>query len=324
MANDPLMKIEVRVLAAKIKNPKPAFVDLIGQLRNVRNIDAARYRQLKTQLPYVVAGVFNPPFRKIENFAHTRYFILDIDHLSDKEIDINGLFGRLAKNPTVLLMFRSPSNDGLKLFFSLSEKCYDAGKFTLFYKLFARKFATDHQLEQVVDNRTSDVSRACFASYDPDAYFNPDAENINMGAYVDFGNQLQIMEAQTLLKQEAKEKGGKPEKEIKTIPTDIWRDIREKLNPKVKEKREKQVFVPEKLETIIDDVKTKINSVGIEVKEVENIHYGKKFRVEARHHWAEVNVFFGRKGFSVVGTPKNGSDTELMEITKKLICEVLF
>lgn len=321
--NDPLIKIELRVLAAKIKRPKPDFVNLIQQLRNVKNLDAAKYRQMKTQLPYVVAAVFNPPFRKIQNFAHTAYFILDIDHLSDKEIDIDLLFDKLAKNPFVVLMFRSPSNDGLKLFFRFGQKCFDAGMFTLFYKIFAHKFAADYQLAQVVDKSTSDVSRACFASYDPNAYYNPDAQNIKMDTYVDFDNQVQIMETEKMLKQEAKEADNKPDKETKVLPNDIWRDIREKLNPKIKEKREKQIFVPEKLETIIDDVKSKINFAGIEVKDIQNIHYGKKICVEAKHHWAEVNIFYGRKGFSVVGTPKSGSNSELMDITRQLICELL-
>ena len=193
----------------------------------------------------------------------------------------------------------------------------------MFYKLFARKFATDNNLMQVVDNRTSDVSRACFVSHDPGAFYNPGAQTVEMGSIVDFGNEVQIMEAKKMLKHEDKEADIKPAKETKVLDNDIWREIREKLNPKIKAKREKQIFVPEKLETIIEDVKNKINSAGIVVVNIENIHYGKKFRVEAKHHWAEVNVFYGRKGFSIVGTPKSGSNPELMDITQQLIGELL-
>lgn len=321
-SNDPLRKIELKMLAARIRQPKPDFVQLILQLRTVRAIDAAKYRQLKTRLPYVVAAVFNPPYRKITHFAYTRYFILDIDHLSDKEMDIDLLFEKLKANPSIVLMFRSPSADGLKLFFKLDKPCYDAVKYSLFYKVFARKFAADFDLSQVVDNRTSDVSRACFVSYDPETWFNPDAEEIAMNRYVNFEDQVQILELQKELKEKEREEPTfKPEKT--DIPDEVWRKIRETLNPKIREKEEKKHIVPEPLNEILDDIKSRLEKENMMVENITNINYGKKIRVKYQQYWAEVNVFYGKKGFSVVGTPKNGSNESLMETVRLILLDLL-
>ena len=36
----------------------------------------------------------------------------------------------------------------------------------------------------MIDYRTSDVTRACFFSYDAEAYFNPEATTVHLQAYV--------------------------------------------------------------------------------------------------------------------------------------------
>ena len=72
---DILNKISVKTVYQKIVNPKPQLLSLIEQLRTVATIDAKMYRALKVQLPYFIAAIFNPPYRKIENFAFAEYFI---------------------------------------------------------------------------------------------------------------------------------------------------------------------------------------------------------------------------------------------------------
>ncbi len=322
-AYDTLQKVELGKLASRIRQPKPEFISFINQLRNVCSIEPSKYRQLKTRLPYVVAAIFNPPFRKIENFAYTRYFILDIDHLTDKGIDINTLFNKLKANPAIVLMFRSPSADGVKIFFKLEEKCFDAAKYSLFYKVFAKKFAADYGLAQVIDKRTSDVSRACFVSYDPDAWYNQEAQPISVARYVDFENQLQMMDLQKMLKEENSKIENKTHHEKTEIPQDVWQDIREKLNPRLREKREKNLIVPKELDAVLNNINQTLQNINVEIESVTNINYGKKIRVKTQGSWAEVNVFYGKKGFSVVGTPKNGSNKALMETVRLVLLDLL-
>ena len=161
---DVLKKIPVDHLYHSLRNPKPEISAKIRQLRIVRRLDAKQYTALKRMLPYVVCGMFNPLYRRTENFAYIEYFIVDIDHLSDKGMNISEVRKRIEQDERTVLCFLSPGEDGLKVLFRLKERCYDAGVYFLFYKAFVRQFSLDCQLEQVVDARTCDVCRACFIS----------------------------------------------------------------------------------------------------------------------------------------------------------------
>ena len=325
-AGDRLNKVKLEQISSRIRKPKSEMRSFIDQLRTVASVDAKQYRNLKVQLPYFVAAIFNPPFRKIENFAYAEYFILDIDHLSDKEISIEDLMIRFSKDNRIVLAFRSPSNDGIKVFFKFSERVYDSGKYALFYKAFAQKFAMEYSLQQYIDKRTSDVSRACFYSYDEGAIYNSAPDTISMRSIIDFDNELEILEVQREIKTYAKEQQ-KPDdlQDMKQVlPKNLLEGIREKLNPRIKEKREKKIFVPEQLEHVIEEIKTTMTEHDIETKEIRNINYGKQFKFGVKYLWTEVNLFYGKRGYSIVITNKSGSNDELGEIVNNIISEMLY
>ena len=316
-----LEKVPVEKIYKAILNPKEKIKQQINTLRHILTIDEHKYRKLKTQLPYICSSIFNPPIRKNINFAYTQYFILDIDHLQEKEINIDSLKEKLKKDNRIVMIFNSPSNDGLKLLFRLQKKCYDAGKYALFYKLFAEQFSRQYNIVQVVDTRTSDVSRACFVSYDPKAYYNPNAEPVVVRKYIDFDNDLEVETTRLHFeKLSRKNKKTEPQKIENVIPDDIFAEIKQKLSNKPKlKKTEKIIFVPEELETILDDVKNELEEYKIEIEQITNIHYGKKIRLKHQTVWAEVNIFYGKKGFSVVKTPKRGSNLELADLAVEII-----
>lgn len=83
-ATEPLIKVQERYVYDAIRSPKPELATLLRQLRTVRRINAAEYRTQKVRLPYIVCAMFNPPYRRTENFAYTESFIIDIDHIADK------------------------------------------------------------------------------------------------------------------------------------------------------------------------------------------------------------------------------------------------
>ena len=218
VAGDELQKIQVEYLFHVIRNPNIEIQNKIKQLRIVRNIDSKQYSFLKRQLPYFVCGQFNPNIRRTDNFAYTSYFVIDIDHLSDKGIGIKELRTKLESDDRVFLSFISPSEDGLKVMFKLEERCYDAGLYSLFYKYFISDFSKRYDLEQVADSRTCDVTRACFISYDPDVYFNPNATSVNINAYVDLNNPSELFDAKRKFESEEEElvknnSGNKEQKE---------------------------------------------------------------------------------------------------------------
>ncbi|MBW6537764.1 MAG: hypothetical protein K0B11_22335 [Mariniphaga sp.] len=322
--NDPLTKVSPEYLYHAVKNPKPAVASAIRQLRLVKNIDTKRYQVLKRDLPYVVTGIFHPAVRRTENFAWASHFMLDIDHLSVKEITPGQLKTKLAADARILLMFASPGEDGLKILFRLNEKMYDAARYSLFYRAFVDKFSAQYQLHQVADTRTSDVTRACFVSCDPEAFYNPDAETVIAENFIDFNNYLEIKQLKTELKEkevEAKEKfppETKPELEEEALEK-----IKKTLNPNFKPKREKQIFIPEEIEQVTNTLVEQMLEKGVTTTEVCAIHYGKKFKLALGRKQAEINLFYGKKGYSVVISPRNGTDSELNKICAQLMAEWL-
>jgi hypothetical protein len=327
--NDPLKKISIDDLHRKIKEADNELRSKIQQLRIVQSIEPKRYQALKKMLPYVTCGIFNPPYRRSENFASIRLFILDIDHLSRHEMDLPSLRERLKNDNRIHLMFVSPGNDGLKLVFYLEEKCYDAAKYSIFYKLFVTRFAAEHNLANVVDKVTSDVTRACFLSFDEDVWYNPFADAVNMSVYIDFDSYTSVNQAGEEVKQALEEKSQSLEDatektDRQELPPDVLQQIKEKLNPNIKTKIEKIIFVPEELIAVVNTVEEKMNGFGIKTKSVESIHYGKKFVFELDNRWAQLNLFFGKKGFKIVKTPANGSNDDLAEVTYKILCEMFY
>ncbi len=326
-ADDPLVKVQVDYLYHSVRFPKPEVAMAIRQLRLVKTLDAKRYSVLKRNLPYVVCGIFNPPVRRTENFAWISHFILDFDHLAEKGITNESLKTKLSADPHVVLLFVSPGNDGVKALFQLGDKCYDHGKYSLFYKVFARQFSQQYQLDQVIDPRTSDVTRACFISFDQDAYYNPQAETVQMGNYIDYENLDQVRDLRLMLREEDKQHQlvSLEDKTIdkQAIDDDALNKIKAKLNPRFKTKAEKHVFVPEEIDKVISLILDRMTELGITTLETISIQYGKKFRFQLGLKQAETNIFYGKKGYSVVQSPRTGTNNQLNELTAQIISEIL-
>ena len=318
---DSLRKVTVKYLHDSLRNPRPVISSAIRQLRVAREIDGKQYGLLKRRLPYIVCGMFNPPYRRTENFAYTEYFIMDIDHLSDKGLSVSELRRRIEKDERVVLSFLSPGEDGLKVFFKLKERCYDSGLYSVFYKAFLLQFSQQYELQQVIDARTSDVTRACFISVDPDAYYNPDALAVNMSAFVDLDNPYALFEQKREQEKivKAYEASSVPRERGLSDPDKEAMDrIKQLLNPKAKKERQ-PVFVPQELEEMMAALKPYVEQAGVTIAEVINIQYGKKIRFKMGMKQAEVNLFYVKRGFSVVQSPRTGTNADLNQLMANLI-----
>jgi hypothetical protein len=84
----------------------------------------------------------------------------------------------------------------------------------------------------------------------------------------------------------------------------LFAEIKQKLNPKRKSRKEKHTFVPNKLNIILGDIKTLFETRSLILAEVQDIHYVKKLTLEHKQLRTKLNLFFGKKGFIVVKTPK--------------------
>lgn len=319
---DKLSKVSLDYLYNSIKHPKQQIDSAIRQLRIIRDIDKKRYGQLKKELPYLVCGAFNPPFRRTENFAFIEFFIIDIDHINEKGFSIEKIRSTIEKDSRTVMSFLSPGEDGLKVIFQLKERCYDHGLYSLFYKTFVKKLSETYQLNQVIDAQTSDVCRACFVSSDPNIYFNPNADKVDLNAFVDINNPSSLFDMKKQMDKALKEDvpdRTEDDKKEKDPDLEAIKKIKEILNLQTRRTEKPPAYVPEQLNEIMDDIRKNIEETGIQVTEVININYGKKIRMKLGLKQAEINVFYGKRGYSVVKSPRCGTSSELNDIVSDLI-----
>lgn len=324
---DELRKLQEEHLYNSLRHPKPTIAATIQQLRIIYSMDAKGYAQLKRKLPYFVCGQFNPAFRRKENFAYTETFILDFDHLASKHISLKTAREEIICDEQVMMCFASPSEDGLKVMFRFKERCYDAGLYTIFYKAFAATFAMRHNLTQVSDGKTSDVARACFISVDPEAYYNPSATPVDIHAYIDEADPDSIFRMKNEQAQHdkvARRTDTDQPPHPKDPDKEVLARIRQQLTPTARPLPEaRPAYVPERLNEIIADLKQFIEETGLQVTEIINIQYAKKIRARLGQREAEINLFYGKRGFSVVVSPRLGTNDELNELLADLVRKFL-
>ena len=320
-AADKLQNIDIPTIFTMVKQPSAALKGKVDRLRSVKSIDPRQYASLKRTLPYFVCGNFNPAFRRIDNFSSINCFVIDIDHCSEKGMELPLLRLKLQNDSRVCLGFVSPGEDGLKLLFRLKSPCYDAGLFSLFYKAFARKFSEVYGLEQVVDTCTSDVSRACFVSYDPGTFYRPQPEEVDINAYIPQGDVQSLFDLKREVEKPRPAQVTAKEEDTPGKDPDLQalQHIREVLGKKKLPQLSNNVHVPEILNEVTPEITRSIENTGIQVERVSDIRYGKKFGVKMGILLGEINLFYGKKGFSVVQSPKRGTSNELNQVAADII-----
>ena len=322
---DPLKKVSVEYLANSIRHPRPEISSLVGQIRMIKTLDIKQYAIAIKRLPYFVCGIFNPSFRKIDNFAFIQYFLVDIDQLDEKGLSLNTIREMVQHDDRVVLCFSSTGEDGLKIMYKLDARCYDAGVFSLFYPEFVKSLFAKMNVEQTFDKNAQDVCRACHISEDPLIYFNPNPEPVSLDAYLDLNNphamqQLSLIQKKEFqAKQEAQQIQIQSEKKSVDPDKNVLSQIRQILQLPSRGKQYRDVYVPGQLEEIIVDLQRYIEATGVTVTEIQNIQYGKKIKMRTNVRQAEVNLFYGRKGFSVVISPRCGTSEELNKLVAELI-----
>ena len=83
-------------------------------------------------------------------------------------------------------------------------------------------------------------------------------------------------------------------------------------------------MVPEILETIVEPVTQAMNRQGLEITEIRDISYGKKFRLKMLNGLAEINIYYGRNGFTIVKSAKCGTNEQLNEIAYRIACSIIY
>ncbi len=326
-AGDQLYDVTIDKFHRALINPEGEVAALQRRLQTIRAMDPAQYRKMKTTLPYVVCAQFHPKIRRKENFLYADRFLVDIDHLSEHGLDIIQLRERLSQDARVELLFASPSGDGLKVLFKLEPKITDPAYYVLFYKAFCLSLEREYGLGPALDHKTHDVSRCCFVSFDPEAYYNAIAVSIDPELLVPKESFI----AMDQIEREARaiQKGHREVQPLlneapQSQPTqdlapEILAFIKAKTGQKIRAPKEKYYEQPEELEWVMGQLKEFLGEINAKIDAVKPIAYGRQIRVSSGAIWAEINVFFGRRGVSIVSTTKTGSHREFSQTVTEFL-----
>jgi hypothetical protein len=147
--------------------------------------DRAEYTRRKKNLPAVTFGCcvryrgfeINPenPKSGPQNLVSvTQLIVMDLDHLGDK---FESVRKTLQSDPSILICFKSPSSDGLKVIV-YSPGIQTKEDHLRFYCAAERYFHEDYGLK--IDPACKDLARLCYVSDDPDLYLNANACAFNI------------------------------------------------------------------------------------------------------------------------------------------------
>jgi hypothetical protein len=144
------------------------FKEQVLAIREQTSKKAADF--FKKDLDYVTfSGTFSPTRLAANLKNHSGFIVVDFDHIADVAM----LRIHFQADPYVAACFVSPSGKGLKCV----VKCkVDAQNHKAVFADLAAYFNNVYRLskEEQVDVSGSDPSRACFLSWDPDAWLNPE------------------------------------------------------------------------------------------------------------------------------------------------------
>ncbi|MFC3809783.1 BT4734/BF3469 family protein [Lacihabitans lacunae] len=289
-------------LVALIKNDNQVL-EKIARLRKLRALDIKAYKSLKTQLPYFVGSKFKNDIRNSENFESANYLILDIDDYFGENAKIPQ---NICEHPEVLMAFISPSGTGFKIVFKLESECKNLKDFKEFYKNYARKFADQVKLEGAIDFKTCDATRACFISSDNEVAYNPSSLTVNWTNYIEKIEEIDFQEKTNEINEQA------------------YQNVLSKINPTAPKKKDKNIHVPDQLLEMQGDIRSLCLLNGLQLLGLVPINYGLKVQVKKGYSTAEINVFYGKKGFTLVMSPKTGSDPNLAIMLYTILNDLLF
>lgn len=143
------------------------YETVIRQLRAISDKEAQRMFKAKN-LDYIApSGVFTYD-NDASLVCHSGILCMDLDDVEDTETLKQQLIG--DTNFITLLLFRSPCGKGLKWFIAIDLDVCDHK--TWFSSVRNYLVATYGLTDKQVDKSCANVSRACYMSYDPQAFIN--------------------------------------------------------------------------------------------------------------------------------------------------------
>lgn len=169
--NNPRPSLLLEVLE-NIKSRSNPYQQIIKDINNAPKDEA---NNLKLALPPIC---FSGTFDRREDSALTQYsqlVCIDVDDIKD----LNAFRKEMKDVPFVYSCFVSPSGKGLKIL--IFHDCPDSSRHGDIYWHIGEKLGLTGRTDLTFDTHCSNISRACFFSYDPTLVINSKADVLNIG-----------------------------------------------------------------------------------------------------------------------------------------------
>jgi len=291
-----------------ISEPNSALQQLTYRLRLLFAINLEAYQAMKKKLPYICGSEFENGVRKKTAFLQTTGWVIDIDKM-DATVDYGSLSKRLASFPGIVLIYISPSGKGIKALVKLKSPINSVVESETAFKNYLTKLADQLNIESFIDFKTYDVTRVSFLCSDENIWIDEIKQGIDHQDYLPTEQQLPW-------DKEAKTAGGANS----NLTEEIYSKIKLRLQPNSLKPKAANVMlnIPETLWEILPIIieEALLNELQVEHR---TISYGLKLTFRYRHQFADLNLFYGKRGFSIVQTPTKGSQPELLDIGFRIV-----
>lgn len=139
-------------------------IDKIKKVRSIKDKESRNKEKAKLK-SVCFSGEFS--YRSAKNcIRHSGFAVLDFDDVGSHE-DAACLRDSLQSNEYIYSAFISPSDNGVKALVKIPASIQDHKKY---YEALCENFDSN------LDDKTKDVSRVCYESYDPDLFINKDSK----------------------------------------------------------------------------------------------------------------------------------------------------
>lgn len=143
--------------------------------RRIERVRKEKDNKKRNDLKVNLLNVFTPSgtFGRMEDKGLLQYYgaiCIDLDHIKDLKAEKE----RLKSIPYVWCIFKSPSGDGLKVL--VLHTLQDPSRHKDLYSYLGDVLGVKGRTDLVFDMSCSNISHACFWSYDPELWLNRNAQ----------------------------------------------------------------------------------------------------------------------------------------------------
>lgn len=153
------------------------FRQTVEDYRRLRTLPGheAEAQALKNRMPCIIPAAICMGGHAVTHLQqHSRLLCIDLDHCGTRTEEIKQLLRQL---PWIIALFTSISGEGVKALILVRIEDLEAGWAPLYA---AAGEAISRQVKHPYDAQCKSLTQPCFYSWDPDAYYNPQAYEFEM------------------------------------------------------------------------------------------------------------------------------------------------